>query len=118
MAERAEFLSAIGSRSPFAAQARICAAISAFIVDVLFAWGSMAAASSSTVFINWINSGRKAAPVVFMVASCPKRPWSGILSLNFLWEQYTNDALRRFLLRLILAATRRRLLTSEHLTFA
>src|SRR5205814_6927670 len=71
MAERAEFLNAIGSRSPFAAQARICAAISAFIVDVRFASGSMAAASSRTVFINWISSGRKAAPVVFMAASSP-----------------------------------------------
>jgi hypothetical protein len=39
MAERAAIFNAIGFRSPFAAYARICDAISAFIVEVRFASG-------------------------------------------------------------------------------
>jgi len=56
-AVRATIFNAVGFRSPFAAHARICDAISAFIVDVRFASGSIAAASSRTAFINSINSG-------------------------------------------------------------
>jgi hypothetical protein len=52
MASSAEFFSTMGSRSPFAAQARICEAISAFIVEVRLASGSIAVASSRTDFIN------------------------------------------------------------------
>jgi hypothetical protein len=46
-----------GFRSPFAAHARMCEAISAFIADVRFASGNIAVASSSTDFINSISSG-------------------------------------------------------------
>jgi hypothetical protein len=50
-------LSDMGSRSPFAAYARIWEAISAFIDDVHFASASIAVTSSSADFNNWINSG-------------------------------------------------------------
>lgn len=57
MAERAAIFNAAGFRSPFAAHARICDAISAFITDVRFASGRVAVTSSSTALIKSISSG-------------------------------------------------------------
>jgi hypothetical protein len=63
----------IGSRSPLAARAKITEAMSALMVDVRLASGSIAVASSNTDLIRSISSGRNTAPV--MVASCKRKPY-------------------------------------------
>jgi hypothetical protein len=57
MAETAADFKTVGSRSPLAAHARIPEAMSALTVDVRFASGSIAVASSKTDLINSISSG-------------------------------------------------------------
>jgi hypothetical protein len=55
----------VGFLSPVAAHSRILEAISALVVDVRFASGSVALAFSSTAFIKSMSSGGKTVPVEF-----------------------------------------------------
>jgi hypothetical protein len=77
--ESAADFKTVGSRSPLEAHARISEAMSALTVDVRFASGSIAAASSKTDLINSTSSGSKTDLV--MAASSQKQTFTAIIPI-------------------------------------